>query len=198
MMARKSGICRLLLKMEQNDMDIKQHKNLLRKQMRDLKRSISSEQREGASVAALAKVEAHPRFKQATVVLLYHSLPDEVHTHEFVSKWSRSKQVLLPVVKDDELELYRYAGDESLVVGSFGIWEPVGESFKEWEKIEFALIPGMAFDREKHRLGRGKGYYDRLLPHLKAYKIGLCFQFQLLPSVPCEPFDFLVDEVITD
>ena len=55
----------------------------------------------------------------------------------------------------------------------------------------------MAFDACGHRLGRGKGYYDRLLPRLShCYKIGICFDFQKVPSVPTEPTDIAMDEVL--
>ena len=59
-------------------------------------------------------------------------------------------------------------------------------------------ISSVAFDRNGNRLGRGKGYYDRLLPRIpSAYKAGICFPFQLVEEVPAEPFDIRMDEVIT-
>ena len=59
-------------------------------------------------------------------------------------------------------------------------------------------MPGVAFDSQGNRLGRGKGYYARLLPRLpQAYKIGLCFPFQRVEQVPAEPFDIRMDEVIS-
>ena len=64
--------------------------------------------------------------------------------------------------------------------------------------IDLAVIPGMAFDRDGHRLGRGKGFYDKLLPGIKCRKIGLCFSFQLADSVPIEPHDIVMDMVLTD
>ena len=78
--------------------------------------------------------------------------------------------------------------------------EPQGKDFTELEKIDLAIIPGMAFDKEGNRLGRGKGYYDRLLQQLRdctIYKIGICFDFQFLDHIPTEPHDIPVDEVIT-
>ena len=65
-------------------------------------------------------------------------------------------------------------------------------------EITFAVIPGVAFDHTGNRLGRGKGYYDRLLPHLsKAFKVGICFPYQLIETIPTEPFDIPMDSVIT-
>jgi 5,10-methenyltetrahydrofolate synthetase len=83
-----------------------------------------------------------------------------------------------------------------LAEGAFHILEPIGEQFADYEKIDVALVPGMAFDAAGHRLGRGKGYYDRFLaahPHL--YKIGVCFPFQHVAEVPVNEYDVCMDEV---
>lgn len=173
-------------------------KRLLRKQVRELKSGFPVERRMEESAVILSRVEKNPHFLSSSVVLLYHSLPDEVHTHDFVRKWSRFKQVLLPVVQGDELLLYPYTDDVSLKKGSFDIYEPLGEPFTQWEDIGFVLVPGVAFDVDGHRLGRGKGFYDRLLPKLKvAYRLGVCFRFQLFPAIPSESFDCLMDEVVS-
>lgn len=150
------------------------------------------------SAKVTAALEAHPAFRAATTILLYHSLKDEVHTHELVRKWSEEKRILLPVVIGDELELRCYTGPGDLAVGAYGIEEPTGERFSAYEEIDLAIIPGVAFDRQGHRLGRGKGYYDRLLPSLPhTYKIGICFPYQLVDEVPSESFDICMDEVLT-
>lgn len=76
------------------------------------------------SAEILAVLEAHPAFRAASTVLLYHSLPDEVDTHEFVKKWSAGKQVLLPVVTGEDLELRVYTSPADLAIGAYGIEEP--------------------------------------------------------------------------
>ncbi len=129
------------------------------------------------SAEILAVLEAHPAFRAAHIVLLYYSLKDEVDTHEFVRKWSREKRILLPVVVGDNLELRVYTGPEDLATGAYGIEEPTGERFTDYAAIDFAAIPGVAFDAAGNRLGRGKGYYDRLLPHLTAFKAASVFLF---------------------
>ncbi|WP_414630820.1 5-formyltetrahydrofolate cyclo-ligase [Bacteroides sp. UBA939] len=149
------------------------------------------------SAEILAALEAHPAFRAARIVLLYYSLNDEVNTHEFIRKWSRKKQILLPVVVGNELELRFYTGPQDLTTGSYHIEEPTGERFTDYQAIDFAVIPGVAFDLAGNRLGRGKGYYDRLLPLLPAFKAGICFPFQLMEEVPAEPFDIRMDTVIT-
>lgn len=101
------------------------------------------------------------------------------------------------MVVGDELELRLYTGPADLSIGSYGIAEPTGELFTDYAAIDLAVIPGVAFDAVGHRLGRGKGYYDRLLPHIGATKIGICFPFQWVEEVPAEPFDICMDEVIS-
>ena len=68
------------------------------------------------------------------------------------------------MVKGDDLELRLYTGDDRLTEGAFHIDEPTGTAFTDYAAIDLAVIPGVAFDRRGNRLGRGKGYYDRLLP----------------------------------
>lgn len=150
------------------------------------------------SVETMAALEAHPAFGAAKTILLYHSLKDEVNTHEFIKKWSHDKRILLPVVVGDDLELRLYTGPEDLKLGAYGIDEPTGTLFTDYAAIDLIAVPGVAFDRKGNRLGRGKGYYDRLLPRIpSAYKIGICFPYQLVEEVPAEPFDIRMDEIIT-
>lgn len=145
----------------------------------------------------LKRIEDHPVFQNAKTVLLYHSLPDEVYTHDFIRKWYTHKRILLPVVTGNTLELYTYTGPEKMQTGAYGIAEPTEGKFSNFKEIDLAIIPGMAFDRRGNRLGRGKGYYDRLLPFLAGtYKLGVCFPYQLLESIPTENFDVRMNEVI--
>lgn len=151
------------------------------------------------SAEILAALEAHPAFGAAKTVLLYHSLKDEVDTHAFIRKWSGEKRLLLPVVIGDDLELRLYTGPQDLKPGAYGIEEPVGAGFTDYASIDLVIVPGVAFDRIGNRLGRGKGYYDRLLPRIpSAYKIGICFPYQMVEEVPAEPFDVRMDEVICE
>lgn len=94
--------------------------------------------------------------------------------------------------------LRRYTGKSDLKEGAFGIMEPCGEVFADYQAIDLAIIPGMAFDRQGNRLGRGKGYYDRFLPLLLPYIyiIGVCFPFQLLDDIPTEEHDIKMDTVL--
>ncbi len=176
-----------------------ERKKELRKHIASLKtRHADSAMRKLQSAKVLAALEAHPAFRAANTILLYHSLKDEVDTHAFIRKWSDKKRVLLPVVVDNDLELRIYSGPEDMATGSYGIEEPTGELFTDYAAIDFIAVPGVAFDAKGNRLGRGKGYYDRLLPRIpSAFKAGICFPFQLVEKVPAESYDIRMDIIIT-
>lgn len=175
-------------------------KRELRQQIRTQKRRLSAAELAVMSEDICSKVLALASWQEAGTLLLYYPLPDEVDVRLLIKDaFESGKKVLLPVVKGDELELHLYEGEASLKEGAFGIMEPTGPLFApiHYDKIELAIIPGMAFDSAGHRLGRGKGYYDRLLPNLKDAKlIGICFPFQLLEEVPAEAHDISVCKVI--
>ncbi len=170
----------------------------MRKQIRAAKATQEPHTLTANSRILLNQIEQHPHFIAARTILLYHSLSDEVQTHDFIEKWYTQKKILLPVVQGDELELRHYTGKECLSSGSFQIEEPQGEPYTDFQEIELSIIPGMSFDKQGNRLGRGKGYYDKLLPKLTSYNIGICFDFQARENIPTEPFDRRMDEVWTE
>ena len=103
------------------------------------------------------------------------------------------------VVDGDDLYLAPYEGEAALAAGAFGIGEPTGRRFAAYDTIDVAVVPGLAFDQAGRRLGRGRGYYDRLLPRLRregCRLLGLCFDFQRVAQVPVDATDVPVDEVI--
>lgn len=176
---------------------IMDEKKALRIEIRQLKKACPYGEKLRKSVSVWEKVEQLPAFQQADIVLAYWSMDDEVYTHDFVKRWAGHKTLLLPCVKGDELELRYFDGEERLQPGEgYAIPEPVGELFADWGKIDLILVPGVAFDKFGNRLGRGKGYYDKVLKQTGAYKLGVCFDFQLVERVPVEPHDVKMDRVV--
>ena len=173
-------------------------KEELRQQIKQLKRQFTPAQLEALSLPVLARLR--PLLAEAQTIMAYYSLPDEVCTHQLIDELvAEGKTVLLPKVLDDEtMELRRYTGRHDLREGAFHIMEPIGALFTS-SAIDIALIPGVAFDAFGHRLGRGRGYYDRFLSSLRTVPtelIGLCFDFQKVPEVPVDANDIPVDLVI--
>lgn len=172
-------------------------KKEIRKYIRELKRQLSLEEKKQRSLSVWEEVERDERFQQAQVVLAYWSMDDEVFTHDFVCRWAEKKTLLLPCVNGDELEIRYFEGKDKLCPGEgYAIPEPVGKLFEDLNRIDLILVPGVAFDRNRNRLGRGKGYYDKILKQTSAYKLGVCFDFQLLDEVPTEEHDVKMDRVI--
>lgn len=177
-------------------------KQAMRAEVRQRKQAHSQEVRTAMSGAVRATLLNHPQWQKAQCVMLYHPLPDEVDVAPLLDiALASGKSVLLPEVVSDDLQLRRYTGIDSLQRGAFGILEPTGEVFPHecYADVSLVIVPGMAFDAEGHRLGRGKGFYDRLLPRLAhAYCIGVCYPFQRFEKVPSESHDCLMNEVISE
>ncbi len=180
-------------------MNLYESKQQLRKEIATLKKQYTAAGLAAFSAQIMERVEKMDVFREASCVALYHAIPGEVQTASFIEKWFRQKKLVLPLVKGNDLVLVRYIGEDSLRPGAFGILEPDEQGEKVVaEEIDLILVPGVAFDRQKNRLGRGKGYYDRLLASASLFKIGLCFDFQLKETVPTEPFDRKMDLVVTE
>lgn len=172
-------------------------KKELRQLMREKKATCTPQELAAESERICRKILRHPLWKRARTVLLYHALPDEVSTRLLLEQ-GQDKCLLLPVVVGDDLELRQYTGAGNLRTGSFCISEPTGPQLTPtfYHAIDLVIVPGMAFDAEGHRLGRGRGYYDRLLPRISAPKFGVCFPFQMVPRVPTEEHDCRMDRVV--
>lgn len=176
-------------------------KKELRNIIRDRKRQFSKQELGELSLAVLERLRQNAMFQSASRLLLYYSLPDEVDTHCLIDQLvDEGKQVYLPVVIDSEhMQIREYTGKQDLQEGSYHIMEPIGTLLPEdrYGELQVGVIPGMSFDPEGNRLGRGKGYYDRILtltPHL--YKIGMCFDFQKVAHVPTEATDIKMDAIV--
>lgn len=148
----------------------------------------------------MQKVESLAQFAEAKTILLYWSMEDEVQTHDFVNRWYEKKTLLLPCVDGDNLKLRQYTGPDCLVAGEqFGIGEPNGPEYTDLDSIEMIIVPGVAFDGNNNRMGRGRGFYDRLLKSTpNAFKVGVAFNFQMVELVPTEPFDVAMDAVLSE
>lgn len=174
-------------------------KRELRTLMRQKKGLFTQQQLRELSLPIVDRIK--PMLAGVETIVAYYSLPDEVDTHGFID-WliAEGKTVYLPkVISDEDMVLCRYTGAESLCEGAFGIMEPLGEEMPADKVLDVVLVPGMAFDSEGNRLGRGKGYYDRflkLLTNPRPKLIGVCFDFQKVDMVPTEPTDVKVDVVV--
>lgn len=171
-------------------------KKELRMAVKKRVKAMTDEEKQVESEKLMEILENDSHFKEAKTVLLFHSLPDEVCTHKLIEKYASEKKILLPVINGEEWYIREYKGD--LKTGEYNIQEPTGMNIHDFDSIDLVVVPGVCFDNDMGRVGRGKGYYDRMLEKItKAYKIGICFDCQLLSKVPSEKWDVKMDMVMT-
>ncbi|MCF0190563.1 MAG: 5-formyltetrahydrofolate cyclo-ligase [Marinilabiliaceae bacterium] len=152
-----------------------------------------------------AQILSNKRIAEARCVVAFWSMPDEVDIRPAVDVLLlRGKNVYLPRITDDcNMVLCRYEGRESMRQEPlFGIWEPASDEIllpSDFSMNDICfVVPGLAFTKEGLRLGRGKGYYDRMLASYKgASKVGVCFNCQLMEDIPVGKFDVRMDEVLS-
>lgn len=172
-------------------------KKAVRSSIKVIKRTLTAEQKVASEFAVIEKIEQLQQFRSAQNILLYYSLPDELPTVDMLERWSKVKNIYLPRVKGDDLEILKY-DKNTLQTGAFNISEPAGEDVVSPEVPDLVIVPAVAFDKRGNRVGRGKGYYDRLLAGVNAFKIGVCYSFQVIDDFEPEVHDVPVDMVVCD
>jgi 5-formyltetrahydrofolate cyclo-ligase len=173
-------------------------KQMLRLRIAEALRAINADKRAEKSVAIAAHL-ATRLGPEPGLVLGFAPLRREP---DWTSAISTGWQVALPRVEGEKLIFHRVASLAELKPGSHGAREPAADERTRVfaTNATVVLVPGVAFDLAGARLGRGGGFYDRLLahPHFAARRIAVCFACQLVERVPVEPHDVEVDEIVTE
>jgi len=166
--------------------------------------AVGAEQRERKSRMACERLIATEQFQNASTVMLFLSLPHEVDTDEAIlAAWQAEKIVAVPKVSWEQrhmMPVQLNSLDTDISTHPSGLRNPTSGTPVPFGEIELVVTPGLGFDREGNRLGRGGGYYDRFFAHeqLGACKCGFAFQEQLIDSVPATDHDQPIDMLITD
>ena len=172
----------------------------LRESMRRQRDTLSSGQRVDDGQAIAEKLFALPEFIKARTVAFFLSIASEVNTRWMVEQAIvNGKKVLVPITRN-EIELADFPGWDNLQLAQFGVPEPIHPK-RSSVVPEIIIVPGLAFDQRGHRLGYGKGYYDRLLKGLdrgKTMRIGIAFDFQLMDRIPTTRDDEKMDRIVTE
>ncbi len=177
-------------------------KKEIRERVRELRRAHSPEVLKKWSEVICKKIAELSIYKNSTYIAFYFAKAGEVDLRSLIGKaLLEGKKVYLPKthLKEKKLTFHQIFSLSDLVPGPFGIMEPPPWNPEiEVEKLELIIVPGVAFDKEKGRVGYGGGFYDRTLVKTKALKIGVAFSFQIFEKLPLEAHDQRVDLVVTE
>lgn len=172
------------------------NKKELRKSIRNLVAQMSYEDKINEARCVFSHIENSDIFTNCNNIMLFASLPDEIPTHDIIERWAEQKNIYLPRVNGDDLDIIKYRPG-MLHKGSYDIMEPEGNDTINPAILDMIIVPGVAFDKEGNRLGRGKGFYDRFLSKTHAITIAVCFDCQLARHIPTEPHDLPAQFVVT-
>jgi 5-formyltetrahydrofolate cyclo-ligase len=176
-------------------------KQQIRTEMAQRRKALSEDFKASSSAAIVGQLAQVPEFEKAKTLALYMYFGGEVRLDDlFPACWACDKRTCIPVY-DEVTQLYNMAEITPQTVfteGHYGIREPDSPSLIPMQDIDLMAIPGVAFDLKGNRLGRGGGFYDRMLSGFSGAKVAVAFDFQLVDEVPTEPHDLPVDILITE
>jgi len=179
-------------------------KQATRQTIQKIRDSIPLEERKTKTQKIAERFYGLKEYCNAKNILLYYPFRSEIDTTVIIARAiADGKRVILPRVSGKILQLF-YVEDykKDLRPGTYGIMEPDEDSCApaKYTDPDLAVIPGVCFDKYKNRMGYGGGFYDRLIPKLKKNipKIALCFQIQIIDSVPVFAHDIKVDKVVSE
>ncbi len=177
-------------------------KNECRTEMLTRRRRLDEKRWRESSLEAQLRLIAIDEYRKASAVAIYHPVHNETDTG-MIAEYSldQGKRLLYPVICGTEMKFWQISDMGELRQGRFGIKEPSCERGDEEPWPEMILLPGVAFDKAGHRIGYGKGYYDRCLRANsgKSRLIGFCHDFQLIDGlIRAEKHDIRVEVIVTD
>lgn len=180
-------------------------KKLIRKNVLAARDAITKNMRFEKSSQIIKRLLLTEEYKRADVLLTYVNYRSEVITTSFIEHLlAQKKSVFAPRVEKNDMDFYRIYTMEELTAGYRGILEPAGnELFKADGAYALMIMPGAAFDKKRHRIGYGKGFYDRYLTRMEEmgivmHTLALCFECQMLCEIPYEIHDKKPDLIITE
>ena len=176
-----------------------EEKKLIRKKIFAARKSCTDEEVEKWSRMITERVTKLPEFQNSSRILAYADYNHEVMTGFIIEEaWKAGKEVAVPKVVGQDMVFYNLIDFSQLEKGYFGIPEPARGEIIQWEEA-LMIMPGVAFDRENHRVGYGGGFYDRFLEkHPQIKRLAVAFDFQILDEVPVEPTDISPEIIATE
>jgi 5-formyltetrahydrofolate cyclo-ligase len=176
-------------------------KRAIRTHMLKCRSALLPEQVAQLSRLAQQRLMATELFSSAQSLALYSPIQNEIATSDiFITARHQGKQVYYPRVAKQGLHFVEIVSPRQLVAGAFGVLEPAADLEMSAQVPDLILIPGVVFDRRGHRLGYGRGFYDRYLAGCsnQAVRVGFCYSFQLCEALPVGAHDQSLDVLVTD
>jgi len=184
----------------------KHTKNFLQKQ--DLRTEISRKRRylskkeksklDKEIIKNLQKLKV---WKNAKKILVYVPHKEEINSYELIKNSLKNKKIIVPKthLRFHSLSLHQIKSFNDLHKGRYGLLEPIPYTkMIDPKEVDLALVPGIVFDKKGHRIGYGKGYFDRLNKFLKCPKIGLAYSFQIIENIIADKHDEKIDILISE
>ena len=172
-------------------------KKVLRQNILKIRDSLSPEDALSRSRKIEERLFEDIHFMDAETVAFYLPKGNEVQTKGMIERaLNDGKEVLVPVT-NHEVRMCRFTSFNDLIPGKFGVPEPKERVPKD-HAAEVVLVPGIVFGLCMHRIGYGKGYYDKYFKNSKAYRIGICYDFQVAEKLPRHEHDIPMNLIITD
>lgn len=179
-------------------------KKEIRKEILSIRNSLDPELSAQNSRIIIDKLKATEEYKNSKSVMVYMDFGNEVNTKDFINEaLSEGKKIIIPYTDMEKVTIIPVEIDslDDLVRCKFGYLEPKIEKISnpyDVEKIDLIVVPGVAFDKTRNRIGFGKGYYDRLLTIRRAKAFAIAYEFQVLDKIPAEEHDIKMDMIITE
>jgi 5,10-methenyltetrahydrofolate synthetase len=174
-------------------------KKVIRKQVFAARKAHTDQQIDDWSRKIAETVTALPEYSNSRRILAYADYNHEVMTKYIIeAAWNDGKEVAVPKVVGQDMVFYKLTDFAQLEKGYFGIPEPARGEIVQWEEA-LMIMPGVAFDRQNHRVGYGGGFYDRFLEkHPYITRVAVAFEFQMMSEVPVEPTDISPEIIVTE
>lgn len=179
------------------DAEVARAKRALRREVQRAVEEMPADRRATEGRAAVERLYDLDAFQRAKELMVYVSVEHEVPTRDLIEeRLDAGVTVSVPRVAGGGLDVVPIESLKGLEPGPMGIPEPPGRP-EDPRLVDLAVVPGLAFDREGRRLGRGTGHFDRFLNEHDPPAAGLCFSRQLVEAVPVQEWDHPVDLVVT-
>ena len=173
----------------------------LRREIAEHRRSLDSRWITNVSMRVAAQLQGLDAFKTAKHIALYKAIAGEVNLDGlFAACWDLGKRTYIPVFNSllKTYDMAEITTETRYVTGQYGIQEPENPFQVPTAGLDLIIVPGLAFDASGNRLGRGGGYYDRLLEGFNGTMAAVAFEFQLLPKIPHNSLDIPVNYIVTE